>query len=165
MAVAHDGHDAVLLPLEVARARESERGRNGGGGVRGPEGVVFALRSPREAREPALLAQGLEALIPSGEDLVDVGLVAGIPDEAVARSLEGVVQSDGELGHPKARSEVTSDLRDHIDMPLPNLSSEELELPLGQGRLGKGSRRRNDGTDRLRGPHAPDGLTSFRLSL
>jgi hypothetical protein len=59
--------------------------------------------------------------------------MAGIPDEAIAWGLEGVMESDRELGHPKARSEVTSDLRDHIDMPLPNLSGEELELPSGKG--------------------------------
>jgi hypothetical protein len=52
--------------------------------VRGAEGIVMRF-SPRlvKPREPAALAQGPDAVAPAGEDLVGIGLVADVPDQAV----------------------------------------------------------------------------------
>ena len=48
-AVADDGDHLVALALEVARGGHAERGRHGGGGVAGAEGVVLALGALEEA--------------------------------------------------------------------------------------------------------------------
>ena len=62
------------------------------------EGVVIRSRcvsgSPRNA---AMGAQSGHAFTPSGEHLVGIGLVADVPDQAVVRRIEYVVQGDGQF--------------------------------------------------------------------
>jgi hypothetical protein len=48
----------------------------------------------------------VHALHAAGQDLVRIGLVAHIPDDAVVRRIEDVVQRDGEFHHAEARAEV-----------------------------------------------------------
>ena len=54
--------------------------------MRGAEGVVLALGALGEAGEAAALPQGSDAVAPAGQDLVRIGLVADVPDEAVLRA-------------------------------------------------------------------------------
>ena len=65
--------------------------------MRGAEGVVLALVAAREAGDAAELAQRRHALAPAGQHLVRIGLVAHVPDEAVVRRVEDVVQRDRQL--------------------------------------------------------------------
>src|SRR5262245_16017749 len=65
--------------------------------MRRSEAVVFALRAFGEAREAATLAKGPDLFPPRGQDLVRIGLVANIPDQAVARGVEEIVERDGKL--------------------------------------------------------------------
>src|SRR5262245_6777210 len=65
--------------------------------MRRPEAVVFALRAFGEAREAAALAERPDLVPPRGQNLVRIGLVADIPDQAVARRVEQIVERDGEL--------------------------------------------------------------------
>ena len=61
------------------------------------ERVVFALGALGEARQAAALAERADAVAPPGQDLVRIGLVADVPDQAVARRVEHIVQGDREL--------------------------------------------------------------------
>ncbi len=96
-AVADDGDDVVRLAFEVAGAGHAQRGRDGRGRMAGAEGVVFAFRAPREARKAAALAQRPDAIAAAGEDLVRIGLVADVPDDAVAGRVEDPMQRDGQF--------------------------------------------------------------------
>jgi len=58
------------------------------------------FRRACEARQAAAGAQGADAVAPAGEDLVGVGLVADVPDQAIAGRVEYVVNSDRQLDHP-----------------------------------------------------------------
>ena len=78
----------------------------------GAERVVFALRALGEAGQAAALAQGADAVAPAGEDLVRIGLVADVPDQAVLRRVEDVVQRDGQLDHAQAGAEMAAGDRD-----------------------------------------------------
>jgi hypothetical protein len=49
----------------------------------GAERVVFALRALGEAGQAAALAQRADAVAPSGQNLVRIGLVADVPDQPV----------------------------------------------------------------------------------
>ena len=49
----------------------------------GAEGIVLALVALGEAGEAAALAQRANAVAPPGQELVWIGLVADVPDEAV----------------------------------------------------------------------------------
>ena len=87
-------------------------------GVAGAEGVVLALVAGEEPGDAALLADRGEAVAAAGEQLVDVGLVADVPDELVARRVEDVVQGDGELDRAEAGAEVAAVLGDDADQLL-----------------------------------------------
>ena len=74
--------------------------------MRGAERVVVAFCAAREARQAAALAQGPDPVAPAGEDLVRIGLVADVPDEAVAGRIEDVMQADGQLDDAEAGPDV-----------------------------------------------------------
>ena len=103
------------LAAEVAGDRHAEPGRDRGRGMGGAERVVFALGALGEAGEAAALAQRADAVAPAGEDLVRIGLVADVPDQAVARGVEHVVQRDRKLDHAQAGAEVAAGHRHRVD--------------------------------------------------
>ena len=104
--VADDGHGLALLTLDLGGQRHAQRGRDAGGRMCGAEGVVFALVTARETTDAAELAQGAHAVAPTGEDLVRVGLMTDVPDQAVFRRVEHVVQRQRELHRAKVGTEV-----------------------------------------------------------
>ena len=100
-----------LSPFSSRRDRHAERGRDRGRRMRGAEGVVLALVAARKARDAAELAQRRHPLAPAGQDLVRIGLVADVPDQAVVRRVEDVVQRDRQLDRAEVRREVAAGLR------------------------------------------------------
>ena len=98
-------------PFSLAATRHAERGRDRGRRMRGAEGVVLALVAAREAarcrRAGAACAMPLAA---AGEDLVRIGLVADVPDDAVVRRVEDVVQRDRQLDRAEVRRQVAAGL-------------------------------------------------------
>lgn len=64
----------------------------GGAGVPGGDGVVLRLGNLGEAGKPPFLPQGVEAVLAPGDELVGVGLVAHVEEDAVFRGLEDPVQ-------------------------------------------------------------------------
>ena len=132
-AVADHAHDVVGAAGQVARHRHAEAGRDGRGGMRGAERIVFALGALGEAGQAAALAQGADALAPAGQDLVRVGLVADVPDQPVARRLEHAVQGNRQLDHAEPGAEMAARHRDRVDRLLPQLVDELAQVLLGQG--------------------------------
>ncbi len=83
--VRFDHRDRVAgWPPHIARHGEAQRGRDRGGTVRGAERVVLALAALGEAGEAAAGTQRADAVAPSGQDLVRIGLVADVPDQPVS---------------------------------------------------------------------------------
>ena len=93
-----------------------------------PNGSIFALRALGEAGKPAALAQRADAVAPAGEDLVRIGLMADVPDQAVSRRVEDVVQRDGELDHAEAGAEMPAGDRDGVDRLLAQLVGDLAQL-------------------------------------
>ena len=81
----------------------------------GAERVVFAFRALGEAGEAAALAQRADAVAPAGQDLVRIGLMADVPDDAVARRVEHVVQRDRQLDDAETGAEMAAGHRDGAD--------------------------------------------------
>ena len=100
--------------------------------MRGAEGVVLALVAAREARQPARLAQGADAVAPPGDDLVRVGLVAHVPYEPVARGVKHPVQGNRQLHDAEPGAEVPARHRDGIDRLLAQLGGELRQVGFGQ---------------------------------
>ena len=74
--------------------------------MRSAEAVVFALGALGEAGEAAAGAQRADAVTASGEDLVRVGLVADVPDQAIVGRIEDIVQRNGQFDDAQAGAEM-----------------------------------------------------------
>ena len=83
--------------------------------MRGAERIVVALGALGEAGEAAAGAQRADAVAAAGQDLVRVGLVADVPDQAVARRVEGVVDRGGEFHDAEAGAEMATGHRHGVD--------------------------------------------------
>jgi hypothetical protein len=142
-AVPDDRHDVALLPGERVRPGEAvgpgQRGRR----VAGLDDVVRALGAARVAGQAAGLLEPVPAVLAPGQQLVDVGLVAGVPHEGVARGVEHPVQGDGELDDAEVGSEVAAGARHALHQEAADLLGE-LGQPVGPeglevGRAANGS--------------------------
>jgi hypothetical protein len=138
-AVADDGDDLPALALELGGDGHAERGADGGAGVADAEGVVLALAALGEAGQAALLAHAVHALAPPGEDLVRIGLVADVPDDAIVRGVEDVMQRDGQFHHAKPGRQVPAGARDAVDQKCPQLNGELAEFLVLRPRRSAGS--------------------------
>jgi hypothetical protein len=117
----------------LLRASHAVRPAERTGGVGGLDDVVRALGALRVARQAPAGAQTAEVLT-AGEELVDVGLVAGVEDHRVARRVEHAVDRERELDDPEVRAEMAARLRDVLDQEGADLVGELLEL-LGRERV------------------------------
>ena len=77
-----------------------------------PNGSCGLSAVTGEAGEAAVLAQRREAVAAAGQELVDVGLVAHVPDELVAGAVEDAVQGDRQLDDAEVRRQVAAVLGD-----------------------------------------------------
>ena len=63
----------------------------------GSKGVVFTLRGDGEASQPSPSTQRVEVTTTSCEDLVYVGLVPDVPNDAVFGSIKDIMHRHGDL--------------------------------------------------------------------
>jgi hypothetical protein len=131
-AVSNDGDAGVVLVLEVAGLRHAEHRGDAGAGVAGTEVVVGALVPLQEAGETVVLAEGGEAPHAAGEDLVRIGLVAHVPDNAVLEKVEVVKQGHGEFHGAQVGAEMAAGLRHGSDQEGADLGRQLLELAGGE---------------------------------
>ena len=82
------------------------------------KGVVFALVAARKARQAVQLAQRGHAFAPPGQDFVRVGLVPHIPNNAVFRCIEHIVQSHREFHRAQVGAQVSAGFGDVIEHAL-----------------------------------------------
>ena len=71
--------------------------RNAGGAVPNAKGIEFTFGTLGESREATSLTDGMHAIRAPRYDLVRVGLVADIPDDAIFGGVENMVQGDGQF--------------------------------------------------------------------
>ena len=90
--------------------------------------VMFGFGAVRVARHAAALTQPGERLLAARDELVDVSLVTGVPDDGVVGGGEHAVQGDCELHDPEIRAEVTTGRRDTRDEEAPDLAHERAEF-------------------------------------
>jgi hypothetical protein len=74
----------------------------------------LSLRFGKPETPPWVRSSG-HAFTPPGEHLVRVGLVADIPDQAVVRRIEDVVQGDGQFDRAEIGRKVAPGLRNRFD--------------------------------------------------
>ncbi len=96
------------------------------------KGVVLAFRPRGERCESGVLLDRVKAVRAAGEDLVRIRLVTHVPDQAVLRGVEHIVQGDGQLDRAEPCREVAATGADRVDEKLPQLSAHLGELAQGQ---------------------------------
>src|SRR3546814_16760027 len=79
------------------------------------EGVVLALFALGERRHAAGVLDGVDRVAAAGEDLVRVGLVADVPDDAVVGGVVPRVQGAGPFEPDEAGAEMTARLAERCD--------------------------------------------------
>ena len=126
--VAKDADDVLARAALIASGAHAERRGKGGAGVARAKAIVFALGAEREAVQSVRGADGVKAVLAPGENLVDVGLVADIPDKLVLRRGENTVERDGHLDDAEVRAEVSAVLRQLHDQLVPDFFGELLLL-------------------------------------
>ena len=94
--------------------------------------VVLGLGPVGIARHAARLLEGLEAVAPAGQELVHVGLVAGVPQDDVAGRVEDPVQGQRQLDRAEVRAEMAAGRRHRVDDERPDLLAQFGELLLVQ---------------------------------
>ncbi len=81
--VSHHGHHVVGISLEVARRCHAVRRGERRSGMARAELIVLTLDASQEARQPTLLTQGGQAIVPTAQHLPGVPLVPHIPHDLV----------------------------------------------------------------------------------
>ena len=96
--------------------------------MRGAERIVVALGALGEAGQAAAGAQRADAVAAAGQDLVRIGLMADVPDQAVARRIEDVMDRGGEFDDAEAGAEMAAGHRNRVDGFLTKLVGNLLHL-------------------------------------
>src|SRR5262245_20093832 len=100
--------------------------------MRSAEWIILALQAPGEAGEASTLTDAANAIAAAGDDLMRIGLVAHIPDQAVARCVEQIVQGHRQLDDAKTRPKMSAGNRDRIDRFLAQLGRKLRQAQLRQ---------------------------------
>jgi hypothetical protein len=125
-------HVAVAVTVELVGLGQAVGVGQRGAGMAGLHPVVLALAARRIAGQPTLLAQVVEVRAPTGEHLVDVGLMAGVEDDRVARRVEDPVQGECQLDDAQVGAEMSASGSNLGDEELADLQSEIVHLGLRQ---------------------------------
>ena len=136
-AVADHRDDVPVLAADRVGLGQPVGVAQRGRGVAVLDDVVRRLGLARVAAQPALDPQPVELAGPSGEHLVHVGLVAGVPHDPVARRVEDAVDGHGQLDHAEVGAEVAADRRAGGDQPVADLAGEGRRAGRRRARAGR----------------------------
>ena len=126
--VAEDADDIFVRAFFVARRGHAERGGKRGARVAGAVAIVRAFGAQREAVQAVRGANGVKAIFAPGEQLVNVDLVADVPDEFILGSLEHAMQREGQFDDAEIRPEMPAVFGEDRDQLISNFLAELAEL-------------------------------------
>ena len=118
--VAEDANDMLVALLLVAGSGHAQSGRESGSGVTGTIAIMLTLGAQGESVETVRGADGMESVLATREDLMDIALMTHIPDELVFGGGEDVMERDAELNDAQIRSEMATVLGQLGDKFLPH---------------------------------------------
>jgi len=112
----------------VSRHRHAVGVREHGRGVAVFDEVVDAFFAARIARDATRLPQLRKTTAATRDDLVHVGLVAGVPQDCITWRLEHPVQGQCEFNGPEIRAQVPAGFGDCGDDEVANFGGKFVEL-------------------------------------
>ena len=131
--VTEDGHDpSFVLTTEMEAGGDAVGVAEGRRRMAVLHPVVLGLLARRVARQTTRLLQRGEVTTSPGDQLVDVSLVARVPQDDVAGGIEDPVQGQGELDDPEVRSQVPAGGGDGFDNERADLGRQLVELRVRQ---------------------------------
>src|SRR5439155_20324350 len=140
----HGDHETSYVFAETGLG-DAERVAQGRRRVAVLDQVVLRLLARRIPRQPARLAKPREVSRPAGDELVDVGLMARVPDDRVLRAVEYAVQGKRELDDAEVGREMAAGTGGRLDQESTDLAGELGELGLVQRpQVGRGVDRGED---------------------
>ena len=131
-AVTDHRHGLAFAALDTRGDGHAEGCADASAGVADAKGVVLAFAAARESGDAILLPQGAHLLAPTGEDLVRIGLMTHVPDQAIIGGVEHIVQGNGQLDDAQTRAKVPASLANRVQQVLAQLIRQPLQLSLGQ---------------------------------
>ena len=93
-AVADDAHDLVLLFQLLTRLDHAVGRGYAGSRMTGIKRIVFTFLTLAKAAHPTILPERVESLATPGQQLMHVGLIAGVPHDLILGGIEQIVQCD-----------------------------------------------------------------------
>src|SRR5271165_3839884 len=96
------------------------------------EHVILRLAPHTKAGKAAGGADRHHAIPAACQNLMDVTLMAHVPDDSVAGHVENAVQREGQFDDAEIRSEVPAVLRARSDQQLADLLGEDIDLGAGE---------------------------------
>ena len=100
----------------------------GGGGMAVLDPIMLRLGPARVAGEAVGEPEAGEVAMPSGEELVGIGLVAGVEQDGVMGGSVDPVQRQGQLDYPQVRSQVTPVPGDRCHDEMADLGGQSVEF-------------------------------------
>src|SRR5439155_19779251 len=97
--VAENRDDIFIAAALVARGADAQCRRESSASVGCAIAIVLALATHGKAAQAAGAADTWEARFAPGQELMDVALVADIPNEFVLGCAEDVVEGEGQFDH------------------------------------------------------------------
>ena len=76
----------------------------------GFQSIIFAFTELGKTAHALVLAQGMELLLPAGDQLMGIALMTNIPDQFVCRGIEDRVQGQGQLNHAQTWRQMAAGL-------------------------------------------------------
>ena len=89
--------------------------------MRGTETVVFAFGALGETGKTAALTQRLDTVAALGQNLVRIGLMADVPDDAICGRIKNMMYCNGEFNDTQTRTEMAARHSNRIDRLRANL--------------------------------------------
>ena len=90
--------------------------------------VMLAFTSKSESVQSIGGADGMESVLPPGEQFMDIDLMADIPDEFIMRRAETTMQGDGQLHDTQVRPHMPAVPGEFGDQLLANLLRQQFAL-------------------------------------
>ena len=88
------------------------------------KGIILALLEFRKTAQALMLSECMKTILPSGDELMGIGLVTDIPDQFVTRGIEDIVEGDGQFNDPQARGQMAAGLCHGRDDNLSDIRSQ-----------------------------------------
>ena len=119
--IANQSDDVVILALTIACNGHAQCRGKGGRSMARAKRVVFRFITPQKTTNAAVLFDRRQQIATSRENLMRVGLMAYVPNQAVVRRIERVMKRDCQFNGAERSSRMPTHTGHRFQNILPDL--------------------------------------------